>query len=302
MNRHFFQRLISQSFVRYVEHHALIDSTNNRARRLALGEEAFWDYSASAPKALQECLPGLILADQQSAGRGRGSNRWWTGPGSLAMSLLLPPVHQWSRIFRSATANSPDVAQRAASEKNLAAFCFTNSADREISTGLVGLATALAVVRTVRPRLPGVEVGIHWPNDVFADGKKLAGILVEVLSTGLVIVGIGVNTNNTAHQAPEELRLRLTTLRDLTGQGHPHDRFLPELLNSLENVFSRLVSIPDRLAAEVHRWCLQRGRSLKVRTPGGDTEGICEGIGPQGELVLNTPTGVRRIFSGCILG
>jgi hypothetical protein len=127
-------RLLQETFVARVECHQTLGSTNDRARQCA---------AEGGP------LPLLVLAENQTSGRGRGSNRWWTGPGSLAFSLLLDAADL--RIERS---RSP----------------------------LVALAAAVAVAETVAHRLPDRQVGIHWPNDVFADNRKLAGILVETLS------------------------------------------------------------------------------------------------------------------------
>jgi len=109
---------------RRIEHHATLSSTQDRAHELA-GSLARCD------------LPLVIVADAQTAGRGRGTNRWWTGSGSLAMSLLFDPS-AW------------DLERSASPQRSLCA--------------------ALAVVDAVRPLLPAVELGIHWPNDVFAAG------------------------------------------------------------------------------------------------------------------------------------
>ncbi len=72
------EKFRKNSFVAAVVYYESITSTNDRA--LAAAREA------------SVVLPLLVIADRQTAGRGRGSNRWWTGPGSLAFSLLMPPV------------------------------------------------------------------------------------------------------------------------------------------------------------------------------------------------------------------
>lgn len=298
MTSHPFSALTQSSFVRHVEYYPQLDSTNNQARRIAAGEEPLGGQRHSSLESLRRWIPCLILADRQSAGRGRGTNQWWTGPGSLAMSLLLPRVDDWPEVFSPYAADFQSQLYSSGLERNRTKLLPTG---QEGSWGLIGLGAALGVVHTVGPRLAGVELGVHWPNDVFAAGKKLAGILVEVLSTGVVVVGIGLNTNNTAQQAPAELRLRIATLRDLTGQLHPHEILLPQLLAHLAEKFFACVDCPDRLAWEADQWCLQKGRVLKVQTSGGIVSGICEGIGPQGQLLLRTSGGTRGIFSGSLL-
>ena len=161
-------RILRETFVARAEYHPSIGSTNDRAAECA---------AQSAGE-----LPLLVLADQQTAGRGRGANRWWTGPGALAFSLLLD-----GRTVAVGGNRSP----------------------------LVALAAAVAVVDAVAPLLPEHPLGIHWPNDVMVGRRKLAGILIEVLPDGRHVVGIGLNTNNTLADAPAELQSRAVTLRDL---------------------------------------------------------------------------------------
>ncbi len=180
--------IVADSFVTAAEHYALIGSTNDRAKE-----------AAAAP----EQLPLLIVADSQTAGRGRGANRWWTGRGSLAVSLLADPA-QWC----------VDVRRDAA----------------ELS-----LASAQAVARTVNARLPaGLLAEIRPPNDVYVDRRKLAGILIEGLGGGLLVVGIGLNTNNTLADAPPELQRTAATLRDLVGQPVDPTELLIDLLAHLD--------------------------------------------------------------------
>ena len=170
------EKIRKNSFIAAVEHYAEINSTNDRA--LAAAREA------------NTRLPLLIVADEQTAGRGRGSNRWWTGPGSLAFSLLIECVGRDARA--PACAGPPD--------------------------SLIPLAVGVALVEAIAPLVTGHEIGIHWPNDVMLDGRKLAGVLVEGLPGGKSVIGIGVNTNNTTADAPADVRVsrRHTSRRDAT--------------------------------------------------------------------------------------
>jgi len=246
-------RLLRETFVAQVEHHRELGSTNDRAKELALQE--------------RQLLPLLVVADRQTAGRGRGSNRWWTGEGSLACSLLV----------------------------DLAA----TGVDRRRSP-VLALAAGLAVVEAVAPWLPGHTLGIHWPNDVFAAGKKLAGVLVEGLPAGLYVVGIGVNTDNTIAEAPAELRPTATTLRDLTGARHDPTQLLIELLRHLEAMLRRLGSAPDEIGRLADARCLQRGRELEIDSGSRTVGGTCAGIAPDGALLLDTPAGRVRLVSGTV--
>ena len=246
-------RLIRETFAARVEHHQTLKSTNDRARQCA---------AEGAGR-----LPLLVVADCQTAGRGRGANRWWTGEGSLACSLLLD-----AGAMGIVPARSP----------------------------LIALAAAVAIVRTVAPLLTARCVGLHWPNDVFVDDRKLAGILVEGLSDRLYVVGIGVNTNNTLEQAPRELRDKLTTLRELTQVDHDRTTILSTLLKHLGDLLGRLSSTPERIAEAADSFCLQRGRVLTVRTGGRSVSGRCEGIASDGALLLDTDRGRKSIYSGVL--
>ena len=245
--------ILRETFVAQAEHHAAIGSTNDRAAELARHPSVK--------------LPLLVTANRQTAGRGRGSNRWWTGPGAIAMSLLVE-----AETVGAAKDRSP----------------------------LVALATGVAVAETLTPLLPHHQVGIHWPNDIFAGGRKLAGILVEVLPDRRHVIGIGLNTNNTLADAPLELQTTVCTLRDLSGVEHDPTTLLVRLLRNLDEVFAQLRSAPASVAERASVLCLQCGDTLTIELGDCATTGRCEGIAPDGALLLDTPTGRQRFASGVV--
>jgi BirA family biotin operon repressor/biotin-[acetyl-CoA-carboxylase] ligase len=118
--------------------HEELDSTNSEARRLA---------------EVGKCSPTWIVADRQTAGRGRRGRVWETLTGNLAATLLLP--------------KPPNAAQ-------------------------LSFAAALAVSDAAMRFVPQASVTVKWPNDVLADGRKLSGILLEA-GDGWLAIGIGVN-------------------------------------------------------------------------------------------------------------
>jgi BirA family biotin operon repressor/biotin-[acetyl-CoA-carboxylase] ligase len=243
----------STRFGQHIDYHAAIDSTNDEAKRRAA--------EPGCP------LPLLVLAERQTAGRGRGGNRWWSAEGCLMFSLALGP----DRL--------PDDRQHAA---------------------LAALASALAVVDAVAPRLPGQSVGIHWPNDVVVAERKLCGILIEVAAARRHVIGIGVNTNNLFADAPDEIRRRATSLRELSGQWHDRTTLLVELLKALEQRLAELMHTPLATARRANALCLQRGQTLTVAVGQTQIVGLCEGIGDDGALVLQTAAGRRMLTSGSV--
>ncbi len=244
------RRIEQETFVARVEHHPVVDSTNHRARH--------------HERIGRDDLPLLILADRQTAGRGRGVNRWWTGPGSLAMSLLV---------------DEPSLG--------------LGTSHRPLS----GLAAGVAVVETIAPLLPGHEVGLHWPNDVTVDEKKLAGVLVEGLAGGRLVVGIGLNTNNRLADAPAEIRAQVTTMRNLTGAPHDPTALVVQLLKRLEHLLRQLGQEPAAVARRTDELCLQQGQILTAETGGRTIRGRCAGVGSDGALLIDTPEGRRELYS-----
>ena len=246
-------RILRETFVARAEYHPSVGSTNDRAAQCAA-------YSAGE-------LPLLVLAQHQTAGRGRGANRWWTGPGALTFSLLLD-----GRTVAARGNRSP----------------------------LVALAAAVAVVDAVAPLLPEHPLGIHWPNDVMVGPRKLAGILVEVLPDGRHVVGIGVNTNNTLADAPAELQSTAATLRDLGSRTFDHTEILIDLLQRLEREFVQLGRQPQGVAAQADALCLQRGGILTLQWGKRTITGRCRGIAADGAIRLETPAGLETFYSGSV--
>jgi BirA family transcriptional regulator, biotin operon repressor / biotin---[acetyl-CoA-carboxylase] ligase len=247
-------RILRETTIARAEHRPTLTSTNDRA-------------AECAAQGVKD-LPLVVVTDEQTAGRGRGSKRWWTGRGALAFSLLVDAE--------------------------------TVAADADRSP-LVSLAAAVAVVDTIAPLLPGRQVGIHWPNDVFVEDRKLAGILVEVLPDRRHVIGIGLNTNNTAADAPAELQPMVATLRDLTGRQHDQTTLLIGLLRRLEQEFSRLRGDAKSVALRANELCLDRGRRLTLHWADRAVAGPCRGIAADGALLLETPSGLESFYSGTTL-
>ncbi|HEX5442428.1 MAG TPA: biotin--[acetyl-CoA-carboxylase] ligase, partial [Pirellulales bacterium] len=210
-------RLSAARLVDRFECHESLASTNDYLREMA----------ARAPR--HENL--LVIAEGQTAGRGRGGNRWWTGPGSIAFSLLFDPAAR-------------EIAPR--------------------HFPLLSLAAAVALIETIAPLVGQEEIGLHWPNDVFAAGRKLAGILVEALADGRHVLGIGCNVNHRASDAPPELAGVLVTLADLSGRRHDRTTLLLVLLERLSDALEALGRAPESLARRANELCLQHGRRLTL--------------------------------------
>lgn len=153
-------------------------------------------------------LPALVLADRQTSGRGQGNHRWWSPEGMLAFSFITTWQH----------------------------FHLDRSGSSTLS-----LFIADAVSKTINSLFDekgsSFEIRTSPPNDVYVQDKKIAGILIESPNPQLLIIGVGINVNNSTRDAPESLKDHLTTIRDLLGEEVDPVDFLcrffsfPDLLN-----------------------------------------------------------------------
>ena len=239
-----------------------VDSTNDRARELAL---------AGVPHGT------LVTADAQTAGRGRQGRRWSAPPGSsLLMSLVLRGNGQASGEHPAdqAADHAGPAVERADATPSLA---FTT----------IPLAAAVAVCDVAGP-----EALIKWPNDILLPRTlprppglaKLAGILVEGRpQQGWAVLGIGVNVAVDLEDLPAELRAGAATL----GRGRAEiEPLLAELLAALQ----RRLGAPrvQTLDAWRARDALQ-GREIAW----SDGQGRAAGIDDDGRLLVGLPDGSR---------
>jgi BirA family biotin operon repressor/biotin-[acetyl-CoA-carboxylase] ligase len=210
-------------------HLRLADSTNERAKELALG---------GAPHGT------LVTADEQSAGRGR-QGRVWTAPPRSALLM--------SVVTRRLTPTLP-------------------------------LAAAVAICDA----LPAA-CEIKWPNDIWLERRKLAGILVEGRpQDGWAVVGIGLNV--TTEGFPEELAEIATSLR-IAGIELDTEAVLASLLVSLDE----WLEAPE---AEVLSAWSQRDALRGERVRWADGEGVAAGIDASGALVVETEDGSVTLDAG----
>ena len=182
-------------------------------------------------------LPALVISERQTSGRGRGSNRWWSAEGALTFSLIVP------------------LAELDGSQ-----------------LGLVSLCAGLAVCRALERLAPQVDVGLKWPNDVLIHHKKVCGILCEApppAGAGSVVIGIGLNVNNSMESAPNELRQSATSLIDQIGTELPLTDVLILCLHELDRCLAELPRSPRDVALQCQAYCCLQGTHVELSMPGG---------------------------------
>jgi BirA family biotin operon repressor/biotin-[acetyl-CoA-carboxylase] ligase len=231
----------------------LADSTNSLVTNQA---------RAGAPHGL------VIVAESQTAGRGRLDRTWETPPyAALTFSVLVRPdlpAEDWPWL---------------------------------------PLLTGYAVHAALVDRVPGL--GLKWPNDVLVphpDGdRKLAGILVERVETDqgpAAVLGIGINVSQ--HRA--ELPVPEATSLYLEVEGEPdRTEVLAGVLGSLEALFP-LLRDTESLRRAYCGECVTLGKDVEVRVPGGEpVTGIAVDIDATGRLVVETPTGDVPVAAGDVV-
>jgi len=211
-------------------------------------------------------LPAAVVADTQSLGRGQRGARWWQAPGSLAVSVVVEAAR--------AAQTTPPVAW--------------------------SLACGVALAESVAAVAPAVEPLVRWPNDLEANGRKLAGILVEATAGGRAIFGIGVNTTGSCQDAPPPLDRKIVTLPDLTGSPLPRERLLVEFLPRLFRLLEETLIDPEAFVARYRARCGLDGQPVTVFSGDDRLTGICRGIAADGRLVVDTPAGRVHVTSGSL--
>jgi BirA family biotin operon repressor/biotin-[acetyl-CoA-carboxylase] ligase len=165
--------------------------------------------------------------------------------------------------------------------------------DLDESAALLPLATAVAVCEAAES-VAAVECAIKWPNDVWIDGRKVAGILVEGRpQEGWAILGIGVNVATQPGEFPPELRDRATSLA-VAGEGAPSDpgTVLASVLPALER---QLEADPGEV---LERWRARDALLGRKISWGGGREGTAAGIDNSGALVVDTGDGRETLSAG----
>jgi BirA family biotin operon repressor/biotin-[acetyl-CoA-carboxylase] ligase len=153
----------------------------------------------------------------------------------------------------------------------------------------LGLATAEAITNVAN-----AAPDLRWPNDVLLNGRKCAGILVQ-LHDGVLTAGIGINVNHTSF--PEELAMTATSLRLATGREYNLETLLTALIGTIDEHLENLLrnGRESVLRAFAHASSFVRGRRVVVDQNGRDLTGVTDGLDPQGFLLIRKDDGTRTV-------
>lgn len=205
-----------------------------------------------------------VVAREQTSGRGR-QQRTWVSPADagLYFSIVLRPrldISRWPLLTLMAAISVADA-----------------------------LADACAL-----------DVDIKWPNDIHAGGRKLCGILAEMIETPqgrACVVGIGINLKESS--LPSELRETATTIETMTGHAPDVERLLQSLTHSIAHRYATLLEAGGA-EQTIEQWSARssyaRDRRVRVALETETLEGVTRGLEPDGALRVETKAGEIRII------
>jgi BirA family biotin operon repressor/biotin-[acetyl-CoA-carboxylase] ligase len=238
-----------------IRHYFSVGSTNTEAMNAGAAGEA---------------EGAVFLAEEQTAGRGRGGHTWESEPSvGVYCSVLLRP------------ALSPN--------------------DALPITLMAGLCVSEAV-----QQVTGLHADLRWPNDLLLGGKKFCGILTEMNAEATrvryIVVGVGINVNQSSFAG--ELEPIATSLRIQSGREWSRVELTAALLKSLDNAYRKLTANVAEARTLIFRGVekqssFARGRHVRIEEEPG-FEGTTEGLDERGFLLVRTSSGLRTVLSGTV--
>ena len=212
----------------------------------------------------------IIIAERQSAGKGRLGRRWFSPVGGIWLSIILYPQLSPSYIPR------------------------------------ITLMTAVAIVKAIE-RCAQIKAQIKWPNDILINEKKVCGILTEMSAEldmiNWVVVGIGINVNVDHREFPEDIQEKIISLQEFLGKEISRVRLAQILLEEFEKYYERLKR--REFSSILKEWKLYShtlGRKIKINMGEKVVSGEAINVNEEGALILKKEDGeLLEIISGTII-
>ncbi len=226
-----------------------VDSTNTRAKALA---------SQGAPHGT------VLIADQQTGGRGRRGRSFYSPAGTgIYLTAILRPCCAPSELMHLTCA--------------------------------VGVAMCNAVEASC-----GFRPGIKWTNDLVFDRRKLSGILVELHTDSqqrvdYAVIGIGINCHQKPDDFPEDIRTVAGSLDSVSGREIHRNQLAAAMVESLWRMDCRLIGEKDQILAQYRRDCITLGQTVSITDAAGRTRHArAVDVDAEGALVVELPSGMRE--------
>jgi BirA family transcriptional regulator, biotin operon repressor / biotin---[acetyl-CoA-carboxylase] ligase len=191
----------------------------------------------------------IVLTENQIRGKGRKENSWSMVAGKgLAISVILDKKYPSNR------------------------------------SSFISLAAGIAVVESLEKR--GIECSLKWPNDIYYQEKKIGGILCESKirkdSIDKIVVGVGINVNETIEEHPMDLQKTLTTMFSISNHAHQRELIVAEFINSFERLLKKLDDEPTSIIDEWHNHCLHLNKKVSFSNDKQLDKGTFIGLNEKG--------------------
>ena len=210
----------------------------------------------------------VVIAERQSAGRGRMGRSWHSPAGvNLYLTIILRPSMPLAEVPR------------------------------------LSLVAGVAAAEALETVAPGI-VALKWPNDVWLSGRKAGGIIAEAVTDaaqGLkcVLLGIGLNVNLAPEDVPPDLRDKATSVRIATGRACDRIGLAEALFNRLQSRYMETEASGFAAVRSVwERYSALTGRRVTVVDGDARIIGVVRGIDADGALMLDTDAGQAKILTG----
>jgi BirA family transcriptional regulator, biotin operon repressor / biotin---[acetyl-CoA-carboxylase] ligase len=221
------------------------------------------DYATLLRKQGRLFAPAIVLTGRQLAGRGRNTNTWWSGPGSLTITFVMP-------------------------------------IDEHLSPHQLPLIAGLAVRNAVAQVTGEPGIQLKWPNDLLFRGRKLAGLLCERVHKA-DLIGLGLNINSSG-KVPKALGDRLISLSEITRSPLDKTDVLITVVQHLYPMLSRRSEHPFGMMLreyDQHHALVGRHVTIDVGMDEPAISGACQGLDSMGRLLVQSGRGqLHRIISG----
>ena len=209
----------------------------------------------------------LVITDNQIKGKGRGKKSWFSSPSKgLVMSLIL--------------------TEQIPTEK----------------AGFIPLVAGISTIKALGNR--STFPLLKWPNDILIGGKKAGGILCESRwaekKFRAIVVGIGINVNETKNDFPDEMKSFATSLAIETGHSLQRELVASTLINAFEEYWGKLHESPQEIIADWISVCGHINQKISFNYNNVKYDGIFKGIDNQGQAIV-TIEGNDQMFSSIIL-
>lgn len=266
------QTLIADEVLRSAVYYHAAGSTNS----LAL-DDLRATHEPSIDSEIQTPQPRLYLADVQSAGRGRLGRTWISDVRNLAFSLSLE-----------------------------------QSLEHSSHAGLSSIATGVAIAEAIEHEFAPLKTQLKWPNDLWIQGRKCVGILIEKVSTSpeTIVIGVGINVGaapsrtelrtDCEMQAGSEAQTRGDAICLAEALGRPIGKWqvLDAVIRRMTEVHNSIKEFSDLSVDSFRQRCVLTGQAITFCQQGHQQSGLCAGITNSGALLVKLADRELELTSG----